>query len=420
MAELQLPFPFYSTGFADLIADDNELVAFFHNLDPLPIDRVIRSYASPLGPQGYQRANYLAEVLRIKRNILSHRQLEQELRTIDLYRHLIGLNHRLPRHTTWSQFRKTLGIEGFLKIHAGYVLQAYRQGLLSPQIPTLPKRRREGLILIADSTFLQSVSANRVKHTEDGKTVYADSEATFGRKHHRYRYALGYRAHTLQTVNGIPLLSLVRPANILDHFVIVPLLDKFKELFPDFPVAYLILDKGYDHEQIHKTVYCDYGIVPAIIRKENIRYPKYFSERFLPQCKYRFELRRVCVDYERRRTHYQCDRVCLKSPDLVAARAAERCIYLKSKYTHGKTFYTHFKKGYRKYGPLPPATLMYRKLIKLRTAIERSFALKKENRYQMNHHLKVAGQEAVNIHATLYDTVAVLDALESARMAHSH
>ena len=79
-----------------------------------------------------------------------------------------------------------------------------------------------------------------------------------------------------------------------------------------------------------------------ILRKENIRYPKYFSERFLPQCKYRFELRRVCIDYERRRTHYQCDQVCLKSPDLVAARGAERCMYLKSKYTHGKVFDTHF------------------------------------------------------------------------------
>jgi len=48
VAELQLPFPFYSTGFSDVIADDNELVAFFHNLDPIPIDRVIRSYALPL------------------------------------------------------------------------------------------------------------------------------------------------------------------------------------------------------------------------------------------------------------------------------------------------------------------------------------------------------------------------------------
>jgi len=38
----------------------------------------------------------------------------------------------------------------------------------------------------------------------------------------------------------------------------------------------------------------------------------------------------------------------------------------------------------------------------------------------MNHHLKVAGQEAVNIHVTLYDTVVVLDALQSAKMTHSH
>ena len=259
MAELQLPFPFYSTGFPDLIGDNNELVTFFQHLDPTPIDRVIRSYLSTLGPRGYHRANYLAEVLRIKRNILSHRRLEKELKAIDLYRHLIGLNHRLPRHTTWSQFRKTLGIESFLKIHAGYVLQAYRYGLLNPQIPALPKRRR---------------------------------------------------------------------------------------------------------------------------------------------------------------TRYQCDRVCLQFPGLVAERGAERCMHLKRKNKHGKVFYTHFKKGYRKYGPLPPGTLMYTKLIKLRTAIERSFALKKENRYQMNHHLKVAGQEAVNIHVTLYDTVVVLDALFSAKMTH--
>lgn len=413
MPEIQLPFRFYSSGYVDLQDEGNSLVKFFLNLDPDPIDQVLKTIHSGSGPTGYQRSRYLVEILKIKRGIRSYRRLEKELGETDLYRHLVGLNRTVPRHSTWSHFRRTLGVEGFIQIHAGYVRLAYQQGLLEPALSVLPKNRKSGLILIADSTFIRSVSAFRVSRDGVGEVRFADKEAAFGRRHHRYHYALGYRAHTLQTLNGLSLINLVESADVIDQQVIIPLLTEFRRVFPTLPVAYLILDKGYDIEEVHRQVYERFGIIAVIVRKRNIKYPRSFSPNYVPWCKYHFELRKTGIDYRLKRTRYQCLYTCLKQPDEMKKTGAGKCIYLRSrdKKSRGKLVYTYFQKSYRKYGPLSPGTQLYHKLIRLRTAIERAYANVKSNRYRMEENLTVMGKDTVRIQATLHDTVAMLDAI---------
>lgn len=277
--------------------------------------------------------------------------MEKELKETDRYRHLIGLNLNVPDHTTFSHFRRVLGVEGFVQIHAGYLRLAYQKGLLEPPLPMLPKNRRPGLILIGDSRFIRSISAFRVKRSTNGEVTFADKEAAFGRRHHRYHFALGYRVHTLHTPNGLSVISVVEGANVADKKVIIPLLAEFRKVFPELPVAYLILDKGYDYEDVHRDIYESFGIIPAIIRKENIRHPRSFSPKFLPWCKYRFELQKTGIDYKLKRTRYQCLHTCLKQPDELQRRGADKCIYLNSRgrQKRGKLVYTHFQKSYRKY-----------------------------------------------------------------------
>ena len=323
MPEIKLPFRFYSSGYVDLQDRGNSLAEFFLNIDPGSIDQVLRNISSGSGPPGYQRSRYLAEVLKIKRGIRSYRLLEKQLREPDLYRHLVGLDLGVPHHTTLSHFRRTLGMEGFVQIHSGYVRFAYQQGLLAPPLPVLPKNRKAGLILIGDSTFIRSVSAFRITRQASGEVSFADTEAAFGRKHHRYHYALGYRAHMLHTLNGLPMISIIESANMLDQQVIIPLLVEFRRVFPALPVAYLILDKGYDCEDVHRQIYEQFGIIPVIIRKKNIKRPRSFSLNYVPCCKYHFELHKTGIDYKLKRTRYQCLYSCLKQPDELERRGAE-------------------------------------------------------------------------------------------------
>lgn len=77
----------------------------------------------------------------------------------------------------------------------------------------------------------------------------------------------------------------------------------------------------------------------------------------------------------------------------------------------GHVFYTHFGWGYRKFGPLTPDMGLFDKLYRLRTDVERAFALTKANRYLMEDNITAMGIDAVAIHVILHDTAVAIDAL---------
>jgi hypothetical protein len=78
--------------------------------------------------------------------------LAEVLRKNDLYRFVT--NDIQPAHNTFNTLGKRLGSEGFVEVHKRFVLKAHSLGLLEPEIPDLPKHRKKGIILVADSTFL--------------------------------------------------------------------------------------------------------------------------------------------------------------------------------------------------------------------------------------------------------------------------
>ena len=73
------------------------------------------------------------------------------------------------------------------------------------------------------------------------------------------------------------------------------------------------------------------------------------------------------------------------------------------------TRYTYFSNGYRKFGPALPHNAIYQKLKPLRTGIEKTFGLVKENRYRMEETNFYKGIDNVTIHTVEHDIVLTQD-----------
>ena len=172
---------------------------------------------------------------------------------------------------------------------------------------------------------------------------------------------------------------------------------------PEIKIAYIVLDKGYDAEANHRKLYEDYDIIPVIIRKKTA-YPKRFTADGIPLCIWGQEMTRTGVDYARKRTRYACKKVCQR-----AEQRTLNCSYLGDASPHGQSRYTKFEDDYRKYRPAIPGSMIYKKLKPMRTAIERSYGLVKENRYRMEYTNTYMGLHNVLIHVIEHDISLTLD-----------
>ena len=143
---------------------------------------------------------------------------------------------------------------------------------------------------------------------------------------------------------------------------------------------------------------------PVIIRKKMV-YPKGFTSEGYPVCPFGLPMKRRGIEYKQKRTKYACFKSCQKNGQLLMFQ----CEYIKEQYKHGYTCRTYFTDGYRKYGPALPYSLIYKKLKPLRTGIERSFAIIKENRYRMEISNFFKGIDNVTIHAIEHDIALTQD-----------
>ncbi len=232
-----------------------EFLAYFRYIDKNSIEKILSQYRST-GPVGYASSLVLARILKIKERISSDRELSEKLSKINIYREAIGISrHEIPAHNTFNTLRHRLGPQGFIRIHQHFVLQAHKVGLLTPPIPDLPKMVRDKIILIGDSTFLQAVAFTKGEKDQNGNWLFTDDSIAFGKPHHKHKYPVGHRAHTLISVSGIPIVSLLAPANESDPAHIMPLLLTTFERYPKLPFACVILDAGYDVEDFHQDIY---------------------------------------------------------------------------------------------------------------------------------------------------------------------
>ena len=174
---------------------------------------MLEAYEAKTGPEGYGVSLVLCRMLKVKERITSDRELSQSLAKHSIYRHVTCLSpEKLPAHNTFNTLRARLGAEGFWQIHQALVSQAHRSGLLNPRIVSLPKTRRPGIILVADSTFIKTVASTQGEKDEAGDWLFSDPTAAFGRPHHKHKYPVGHMSHSLATIGGVPLVSHVPPS----------------------------------------------------------------------------------------------------------------------------------------------------------------------------------------------------------------
>ena len=133
-------------------------------------------------------------------------------------------------------------------------------------------------------------------------------------------------------------------------------------------------------------------------------YPNGFSKEGFPFCPWGVPMRTKGIEYDRRRTKYACFKRCQKAEQMILP-----CDYVKEQYRFGYICHTYFADGYRKYGPALPHSAIYQKMTPLRTGIERTFGLVKENRYRMEQTNFYKGIDHVSIHAVEHDIVLTQD-----------
>ncbi len=404
MGEIQIPFETVCSAGADFADPENDLVKYFLSIDLQSIASVIARAFTNRGPKGYGVSLFLSRILKVKQVFISDRILAQRLKEVATYRRLCGFSDgKVPAHNTYCTLRKALGVKGYAEIHAGFVRRAHALNLLDPELPMLPKNRRKGLIIIADSTTIRAYCSTNGKKQPDGTWLFTDPSVTFGRPHHRDKFPIGHKAHSIMAITGVPLVSTISTRNAQDQDHLFPLLDQFKQRFSEMKIAYIVLDKGYDAEEVHRKLYEEYDIIPVIIRKK-IAYPKGFTGDGIPLCIWGLPMSRTGIDYARKRTRYACRKVCQRTKQMTF-----NCPYLDSSFPNGLIYYTRFKDSYRKYGPAIPGSNIYKKLKPMRTAIERNYGLVKKNRYRMENTNTYMGLDNVLMHIIEHDIVLTLD-----------
>lgn len=402
MVDFQIPLPGLARNFDKLTEEEKQFIEYFSAIDNDCISPVVDCYAG-IGPKGYNISLILARMIKVKERILSDRQLAKALKQNDLYRFVT--EDIQPAHNTFNTLRKRLGVKGFTQIHKRFVSKANSLGLLDPKIKQLPRNRSKGIIVVADSTFLITSGSTRGQKDKRGQWHFTDPSVAFsGKGHHSHKYAVGHKAHSLSTISGVPLVTLLSPANESDQALVLPLVEELVTRYPLLRFSYIILDKGYDTEEVHHDIYEFFDIIPIIIRKKMV-YPKGFSKDGYPLCPWGFTMKPRGIDYERRRTRYVCSKACKKSRQPILFC----CDYVKEHYKFGYSRYTYFNDGHRKFGPAVPHSVIYKKLKPFRTGIERTFGLVKENRYRMEMSNFYKGLNNVTIHAIEHDIVLTHD-----------
>jgi len=378
---------------------------YFHSIDKNAIKKILSDYHST-GPLGYSSTLILSRILKVKERISSDRELCEKLGKNPIYRDAVGIgSNEIPAHNTFHTLRQRLGPEGFSRIHRHFALQAYEIGLLNPPLKNIPKILKDKIILIGDSTFLIAVASTKGEKDEEGNWLFTDDSIAFGKPHHKHKYPVGHRAHSVMSVSGIPMVSMLAPANESDEIHIIPVLAETLTRYPELNFGCIILDAGYDTEDLHRHIYKELNLLPVIIRMPSMKYSTGLSGEGTPLCPFGYKTRRKGIEYNHQRTKFACYHACKKDPQQLLFT----CPYIDSKSRFGWMTHTRFKNSYCKQGPTVPGSRVYKRLKPFRTGIERYYGLAKENRYRMETSNTYMGHDNVLIHVIEHDIVLTLD-----------
>lgn len=418
--QIQLPLPIVDASYYDLIDKKNHLVHFILALNTGRMAKILNKCYSPIGPKGFPKISLLLmDFIKIKKNISSNRKLISELKQQRFLQHLVGLavfdklgryrrKYPLPTHQSISKFHRSVGVSGFRELLKLSVEESDELGIL----PSPKRYHRDGIHLTSDSTFIpvRTTYDTFLKRKDSGIPQTIDVGVSS-----KYSFPLGCRIHFLLTIPRRIIVDLeVAEALKHDSNFTLPLIERFMQNHK-LKVAYHIADGACGSDEIRKTLLQRYNLIGIYPLREDSSFPDNFSKEGRPVCAFGFPLKRKGTDYQRKRTQYYCNRLCLYSDDY-GYKGVRSCPYLVSKKKQGFTFYTKFKNGLGKFGPIDQSTKRFQRLYDSRTYSEQVIGLTKSHRYHLEHNLTATNPEEITIQALLHAILLNYDEIVNERV----
>jgi hypothetical protein len=221
---------------------------------------------------------------------------------------------------------------------------------------------------------------------------YSDPDANIGWDSHREQFFYGHHLYEVVASNrkhDLPLALRLDPGSTSDFVAVLKTIEHLRKTCRDTHVARLsavMLDAGHDGEEIYRFL-IDHDMVPVIPLKQPApaHHPKRkelaLSRRGVPQCEGGAELM-AWAQKGKQRVVYVCP---VKAGELKACPQAPegypqyRCRPVEKL---APTVTLQIKDNPRLCPPLPRNHKRFKKLMKLRSGSERSFAVKKQ-RFQL-------------------------------------
>ena len=248
-----------------------------------------------------------------------------------------------------------------------------------------------GDIVAVDSTDVPTYSNKYRK-------PLTDSDADWGVKKNiaRQDYIwFGYKVHIVADATyEIPLLLIVTPANASDSPVMIPLLEKHRELINTFRPKFILADKGYDAGSNYKYIAENLKAVPIIdirIRKDKARrFQDIADELGTPYCAWNVPYVFWGYDKKQKRLKYRCPLACGKK----GCTWLDKC----SKSAYGEVVKIRLADDYRRFIQVPRHTSRWAELYRKRVAVERVFSrLKRDGDGKLvNHRIRGLNKITLN------------------------
>ena len=313
-------------------------------------------------------------------NIPTDTGVIRALRDNPLLSHLCGISHpdEIPSPWAYSRFRKKL------IAHRELVLECVAELVeeLGERIPGF------GEIVAIDSTDMHAYSNGAGKPKSDPDASWSAKRGRNGKP----RYWFGFKGHMMADARtDIPMWIQVTTASTHDGQNSLPLLQAAKEKLKRFEPQYVLADRGYDAQYVHKSVVEDLGAVPIILMRHYRDPSEPWGERYdqigTPVCDQAEPMQFWGYEAKRGTTKWRCSR-----------RAQGRfCECSESEY--GQVVRVKLREDYRRHCAVPRSTKRWWRLYNKRGSVERAFSRLKE--YRKLNNLKIRGLPKVELHAML-------------------
>ncbi|GMA59689.1 transposase (plasmid) [Alicyclobacillus fastidiosus] len=400
-----LPYAYYNTlGF------DPELVDYVDHIDDSFLDLLVgplydKRGRRPASPIAYFRMHYLYFT---RPEITSFRQLCKQLRDPknQAWRSFIGVPNpaKVPSHQSLSDFRNKVGPDVFEQIRDEFIRQSiHMEGFIQDTLAAIDSRP----IYANVNGYKKKRCDCEVKSVCTCEKTFSDPDATYGAqrsKVNQNRFFVGYRKHSIavRTSQGpVALLSILKPANVGDIRVMLPLIEKLRQI-NEMRTQYLVADMGYIDADDQKEAYHKHSMAVVTGFRSGMVMPEECNEHGQPECEQGERLIWDGFDWKTATSWFRGD--------------SEKCQSCPLSGVCSRQFEFSFDDKPIAYGPVPQGTMLHAQMLDFRRQIELSFAQESNELTTVMKHKKVPVR--TNKRVQSFFTMQDIFQLMQARIGH--